>query len=351
MALLDAGKGAHQAAMTGGRVTVVPPQGPAGAFFADARYSTADFFAMFEVPFQAGNGWTAVEDEKSARVAVVTGELATRLYGTTDAVGRTLRLGKYDFRVIGVLRPWHPVPHFYDLGMGKYAEPEQVYLPLRTATDLKLGTQGSISCWGDGFPETGGLREADQCGWLQSWVQLDTPAQVAAYRGFLDDYSREQARLGRFARPPNVRLRNVQAWLDHKRVVPGSVQLQALLALGFMLVCLVNTVTLLLVKFMRRGPELSVRRAMGASRRAIFSQLLVEASVVGVSGGVVGLMLAALGLWIVRQQPAEYAGLAHLDAPMLSATLAVSVAATLLAALFPAWRACRIAPARLLKIQ
>jgi len=37
-----------------------------------------------------------------------------------------------------------------------------------------------------------------------------------------------------------------------------------------MLVCLVNTVTLLLVKFMRRGPELSVRRAMGASRRAIF---------------------------------------------------------------------------------
>lgn len=352
MALLDARKGTHQAVMTGGQVTVVPPQGATGAFFANARYSTADFFPMFEVPFLAGSGWTAEEDAKSARVAVIPAELATKLYGTTQAVGRTLRLGKYDIRVMGVLAPWHPVPHFYDLAMGKYAEPEQVYLPLRTAMDLQLSTMGSISCWGDGgFPTDGDLRHAENCSWLQSWVQLDTPAQVSAYRGFLQDYSREQAKLGRYARAPNIRLRDVQAWLDYKRVVPGSVQLQALLALGFMLVCLVNTVTLLLVKFMRRGPELSVRRAMGASRRAIFSQLLVEASVVGVSGGGVGLMLAALGLWIVRQQPAEYAGLAHLDAPMLSATLVASVAATLLAALFPAWRACRIAPARLLKIQ
>ena len=338
--------------MTGGQVTVVPPQGASGAYFADARYSTADFFPMFEVPFAAGSGWTAEEDARSARVAVITTELATKLFGTTQALDRTLRLGKYDFRVMGVLAPWHPVPHFYDLAMGKYAEPEQVYLPLQTAIDLKLGTMGSISCWGDaGFPNDGDLRHADNCSWVQSWVQLDTPAQVAAYRGFLQDYSREQAKLGRYERAPNIRLRDVTAWLDYKRVVPGSVQLQALLALGFMLVCLVNTVTLLLVKFMRRGPELSVRRAMGASRRAIFAQLLVEASVVGVSGGAVGLALAALGLWIVRQQPAEYAALARLDVQMLLATLVASVAATLVAALFPAWRACRIAPARLLKIQ
>ena len=134
-------------------------------------------------------------------------------------------------------------------------------------------------------------------------------------------------------------------------MVPGSVQLQTLLALGFLLVCLVNTVALLLVKFLRRGGELSVRRAMGASKRAVFTQLLVAASLVGMAGGVAGLLLAMFGLWIVRQQPVQYAALARLDAPMLGATLALAVCATVLAALFPAWRACRIVPARLLKTQ
>jgi putative ABC transport system permease protein len=53
----------------------------------------------------------------------------------------------------------------------------------------------------------------------------------------------------------------------------------------------------------------------------------------------------------VRQQPAQYAALAHLDPTMLLTTFVLAVCATVLAAVFPAWRACRLAPARLLKIQ
>jgi putative ABC transport system permease protein len=78
---------------------------------------------------------------------------------------------------------------------------------------------------------------------------------------------------------------------------------------------------------------------------------LVEAALVGLAGGVVGLLLAAFGLWVVRQQPVEYAAFAHMDGSMLAATFVLAVCATLLAALFPAWRACRIVPARLLKTQ
>jgi putative ABC transport system permease protein len=69
------------------------------------------------------------------------------------------------------------------------------------------------------------------------------------------------------------------------------------------------------------------------------------------AGGAIGLLLSSFGLWVVRQQPQEYATLAHLDATMLLATFVLALAATLLAALFPAWRACRIPPARLLKTQ
>jgi putative ABC transport system permease protein len=347
--LLHAHKGVRQAAMTGGQATVRPEQGKARAFFADARYTSADFFGLFDVPFAYGSGWTAADDEKQARVAVISRKLADKLYGAEHAVGQLLRLGKYSFRVVGVIDPWDPVPHYYDLTHGSYGHSEEVFLPLETAIALKQDTAGSMSCWGRP-PDDGDMRKAD-CVWTQFWVQLDSPAQVAAYREFLVHYSQQQKTLGRFARPPNTRLHDVMGWLDYNHVVPGSVQLQGLLALGFMLVCLLNTVALLLVKFLRRGSELSVRRAMGASKRAVFAQLLVEAALVGLSGGVAGLLLASFGLWIVRQQPAQYAGLAHLDMPMLLATFVLAVCATVLAAVFPAWRACRLMPARLLKIQ
>lgn len=350
MNLLHAGKAVHQAATSGGQVTVVPPQGASHAFNEDARYATADFFTMFDVPFVDGSGWTASDDDKHARVAVIARDLAEKLYGTSHAVGQMLRLGKYDFRVVGVIDRWNPEPHFYDLTQGNYAKSEQVFLPIETAMELKYEIAGAIVCWG-GFPMDGDFINAQGCGWAELWVQLDTPAQVTAYRTFLANYSDQQKALGRFARPPNIRLRDVMQWLDYNQVVPGSVQLQTLLALGFLLVCLVNTVALLLVKFLRRGGEIAVRRAMGASKRDVFAQLLVEASLVGVAGGALGLLLAMLGLWIVRQQPVPYAALAHLDGPMLAATFVLAVCATMLAALFPAWRACRIVPARLLKTQ
>ncbi len=349
MNLLHAHKGAHEVAMVGGQVAVHPPQGKARAFYVDARYTSADFFRMFEVPFVAGNAWNAADDAKQARVAVISRKLADKLYAAGHAVGQTLRLDKASFRVIGVIGAWDPVPHYYDLTHGPYAHSEDVFLPLQTAIALKQSTSGSISCWAN-MPDDGDLRNAG-CTWLQFWAQLDTPAQVGAYREFLVHYSQEQKKLGRFQRPPNVRLRDVMQWLDFNHVVPGSVQLQALLALGFMLVCLVNTVALLLVKFLRRGGELAVRRAMGASRGSIFAQLLMEGAMVGLAGGVVGLLLAWFGLWVVRHQPTAYASVAHLDVSMLVATFVLAVCATLVAALFPAWRACRLMPARLLKVQ
>jgi len=350
MNLVHARKGINQAAMSAGFATVIPPQGPTHAFRTDARFATADFFTMFGVPFADGSGWTAAADDQRARVAVITRKLSDKLYGTPHAAGRTLRLGKYDFRVIGVIDDWHPEPHFYDLTTGNYAKPEQVFVPFQTAMELHQSTVGSMNCWGRG-PSNGDMTKASQCAWVQFWVELDTPAQVAAYWQFLVNYSEQQKALGRFQRPPNIELRDVMQWLTYNHVVPGTVQLETLLALGVLLVCLVNTVALLLVKFLRRGGELAVRRAMGASRRSVFVQLLVEAALLGLSGGAAGLLLAVFGLWIVRQQPAEYAPLAHLDGAMLGATFLLAVCGALFAALFPAWRACRIAPARLLKTQ
>ncbi|WP_333677990.1 ABC transporter permease [Dyella sp.] len=348
MNLLRAKRATRQALMTEGMVPVQPAQSGIAPFHATGLYTTADFFPMFDVPFQFGGGWSAAEDDGKARVAIISAKLNDKLFGGQNSVGKELRLQKTTFRIVGVLGDWHPNPHFYQLYMGSYSDSEDVFVPLSTSRDLHIEHDGSTDCWGNSGGDEKNL-EHMTCTWLQFWVQLDSPAEVAAYRIFLEHYSQEQHAIGRFARPPNVRLRNVMQWLDYQQVVPSDTRLQTWLALGFLVVCLVNTVGLMLAKFMRRAGELGVRRALGASQRTLFAQLLTESGVIGLAGASGGLLLAWLGLWLVRQQPADYARLAHMDAAMLLATFVLAVCASLLAGLLPAWRACRVAPGLQLK--
>jgi putative ABC transport system permease protein len=348
MNLLRAHRADRQALMTGGAVPIQPTDANIDPFYVDARYTTADFFPMFDVPFEYGASWSAKDDGDGARVAVISRDLNDKLFGGNDSVGRTLRINDADMRIVGVLDAWRPNPHFYDLYQGTYGENEGVFVPLSVMQDLKLDHLGSTDCWGKGPGLQEDMKTAS-CTWLQLWVELDTPAKAAAYKQFLLNYARTQHAQGRFQRPPNVRLRDVMQWLEFRQVVPGDVRLQVWLAFGFLLVCLVNTVGLMLAKFLRRSGEIGVRRALGAARRAVFAQLLVEAGIVGLAGGVFGFLLALAGLWVVRRQPADYAKLAHLDPAMLLVTFALAVGASLLAGLLPAWRACRIAPALQLK--
>ncbi|BFI95378.1 MAG: ABC transporter permease [Rhodanobacter sp.] len=350
MNLLRAKRADRQALMTGGDVAVQPGESTLDPFYEDARFTTAGFFPMFGVPFAYGHAWGGAEDEAHARVAVISSTLNDKLFGGKDSTGQTLRLSGTDFRIVGVIGDWNPNPHFYDLDRASYNEDEGVYVPLSTSQDVGMNHDGNVECWGNGGNGINPIHDSP-CTWLQFWVQLDSPAKATAYRQFLVNYSEQQKALGRFQRPPNVQLRNVMQWLDYNQVVPDDVRLQNGLAFGFLLVCLVNTVGLMLAKFLRRAGELGVRRALGASKRALFAQLLVEAGVVGMVGGVGGLLLAFAGLWLVRQQPASYAALAHLDPAMLLATFLLALGASLLAGLLPAWRACQIAPALQLKSQ
>jgi putative ABC transport system permease protein len=352
-ALLREARGDRQAMMSGAGLAIEPAREGLTPFNVDARQTTADFFPMFDAPFAHGGAWQAADDAGRARVAVISRALNDRLFGGQDSVGSTLRMNQSDFTIVGVLDEWRPVPRFYDLNNSRFGEVEQVFIPFSTARDMRLGHNGNMNCWGDTSDggEEGQYGLNAPCTWIQYWVELDSADKVRAYRQYLENYSDQQRAAGRFERPTNVGLRNVMQWLEFNNVVPRDVRLQAWLALGFLLVCLLNTVGLLLAKFMRRSGEIGVRRALGASRRAVFSQYLVEAGVVGLAGGALGLGLALLGLWAVRQQPAGYAELARLDATMLAATFALALFASLLAGILPAWRAGQVAPAIQLKSQ
>ena len=306
------------------------------------------------VPFQYGAGWSAEQDARHGRVAVISKPLNEKLFGGADSTGKTVRFGGVDFQVVGVIDEWRPTPKFYDLNSNRYGEAEQAYVPFSTSRDLRMDRNGSMNCWrsdGNNDDPEGETGVNAPCSWIQYWVELDAAGKADAYRQYLVNYSDQQRAAGRFERPTNVRLRSVMEWLDFKRVVPSDVRMQVWLAFGFLLVCLLNTVGLLLAKFMRRASEIGVRRALGASRRAIFAQCLVEAGTVGLAGGILGLGLAQLGLWAIRQQPTGFSDILQLDATMLLATFALAILASVLAGLLPAWHACQVTPAIQLKSQ
>jgi putative ABC transport system permease protein len=180
---------------------------------------------------------------------------------------------------------------------------------------------------------------------------LDGAAAAETYKDFLDGYVQEQKANGRFQRPLNNRVSTVAQWLESLRIVSRDAQTQTWLAFAFLLVCLINTVGLLLAKFMARAPEIGLRRAVGASRRQVFAQFLVESGMVGVAGAVCGLLLTWLGLMGLRALYGDGATgrLAELDTGMVIITAIGAIVASLLAGLFPTWRACQVTPALQLK--
>jgi putative ABC transport system permease protein len=353
-ALLRDKRGDRQAFMTAGSAAIEPDKDGIDPFYADARFTTADFFGLFDAPIAYGRGWTADEDQARARVAVIAKPLNDRLFGGGNSVGKTIRLDGSEFKVIGVLGEWNMAPRFYDLTMRTFGGDEQLYVPFWTSRALKMDTSGDMTCWdaNGNDPEGEGSQGLNApCAWLQYWVELRTPEKVAAYERYLKAYSDQQRAAGRFERPTNVRLHDVMGWLDENNIVPSDVRLQSWLAFGFLFVCLLNTVGLLLAKFMRRSAEIGVRRALGATRRAIFAQYLVEAGAIGFAGGLFGLLLTFLGLWAVRQQPTHYAEFVRFDGTMLLVTIALTLVASVLAGILPALRACQITPAIQLKSQ
>ncbi len=348
MDLWNAHRADRQALVTSSPVKVRAPDTSHPPLMLRMLSTTSDFFGMFEVPFQYGHGWSRQADADRARVAVISSDLNDKLFGGRNSVGRTLRIRDTDVRIIGVLKPWRPTPLFYDPWGQNFSKTEGVFAPFSSSMEINAGNFQQYTCWK--LPKKAGYLENSDCAWVWMWVQLDSPAKVRAYARFLDGYADQQKALGRFAvGHEHVRLRGLMDWLHVQGMVPDDVRLQAWLASAFLVICLFNAVGLLLAKFLRRSGEIGVRRALGASRGSIFTQCLVEAGVVGLLGGLLGWLLTLFGLWLVRQQPVEYAHLAHLDPAMFGVTFMLAVASSLAAGLVPALRASRVEPSWQLK--
>lgn len=340
----------RQTALFPAAMSIVPAD-PSMLPFRETSYAWyADAFPMFDIPFLYGHGWTADEDASHAAVAVIGKALNEKLFNGANSVGKNINLNGRDYRIVGVAAKWNPEPVFYDvINTNGFDDPIEVFIPFTRAVEVQTTTNGNNNCSKD--PGKGwDAWIKSECVWLGYWAELPTTAQADAYRHYLNGYAAEQQRAGRFHWAPNTRLRNVTEWLDYQKVVPQEAKVSLLVSLGFLLICLVNTVGLLLAKFMKRSSEIGVRRALGATRKEIYLQFLIEAAAIGLAGGVVGLVLTGLGVMGISLvfEP-DIAKLATLDGSLVLLTMLLAILATVLAAFYPTWRAAQVQPAWQLK--
>lgn len=348
-----------------GRV-ITPERKGEKPFATSVRVTTADFFAMFDVPFIYGGGWTRADDEAPAPVVVITKYANQKLFGGVNSVGRTITIGDSQFRIVGVIDAWMPQPRFYDLNNNTFDLPENLFMPWGWTEALKLPANGNTNCVRSNtkarnFEE---LLTAD-CVWLQFWAELPSAEQRERYRRFVDNYTTDQKRYGRFPRPLNNRVVDVDEWMKMYDVIGDESRIQVAVAAMFLIVCILNTFGLMLAKFLKAAPISGLRRALGASRLDVIRQHLIEVVIVGLLGGAVGLGLTFMGLRAIRamnsrpfpgmdDNPARVAiqqSLTNVDFQMFAIALLLSLLTGILAGLYPAWRVGRLTPSTFLKTQ
>jgi putative ABC transport system permease protein len=310
-----------------------------------------NFFAMFDAPFKFGGPWPRADDQEGNPVVIISRKLNDQFFGGANSIGKTFTLEGDSYRVVGVLDHWPLVPRFYNLRIRPYGQVDEVFIPFNRAIKGQAQATSSMSCK-DSTTASFEARLRSECLWIQLWVELPTAADVLKYRAALNNYAADQQRSGRFHWPPHTQIRDVMQWLKYRHIVPNELGLLVLASFGFLFVCLMNAMGLMLARIIGRTQDISMRRALGANRTAIIGQSLVETTVIGVLGAILGLLLTMLGLFAMRVALADdFAALTYLNARAIGIEVLLAIGTAILAGLYPTWRAARVEPALQLKAE
>jgi len=302
-----------------------PPDDSQKPVLDDLRFVFRDFFFLFDVPFLYGGPWSKEADTNAEAMVVIDRETNERLFGGENSVGKWLRLDSKEYRISGVLDSWNPAPKVYDLTNWHWSEKEPVYIPFHHMETLEKSSWGNTNCW---LPDDGDTFQEflnSECVFLQVWAELPTQEHRQSFQEFIDNYSLEQKQYGRFQRPMNNVLLNAEETLRDQEVLGGQFRTDMIIACLALIVCVLNVIGLILGKFMSRLGESGIRRALGASRRAIFQLHLVEAVVLGAIGGLMGYPLTLLGLHAMRVLTSDPAAIFRFEPIMLVGLVFVAI--------------------------
>ena len=261
-----------------------------------------------------GRFLTDQDDADVAAVTVLGSSTATELFGTTDVVGRSVTINNIEFTVVGVLEP---------AGSDASANlDDQALVPLSTSANRLVG---------------GSSRTSVSTIYLQA---QSADALSAAYQEaqslLLNLHQVASATTADFT------ISSQQSLLDTATSVSKTltILLTGIAALS-LLVGGIGVMNIMLVSVTERTREIGLRKALGAPPTAIRRQFLVEAVVLGLSGGLLG---AALGIAGAKILPGLLSTTIVISPAAVLGSIAIAIAIGIIFGVYPATRAARLAP-------
>lgn len=275
---------------------------------------TPSFFDVFGVRVLHGRSFMAGEDAAGRnRVVVIDHALWRQRFGGDPAIGRTVILNDLPHEVIGVLPPGVPFP---------FGEP-RIFVPIPEAAAAE--------------PPPRAVH------YLTVFARLKPGVTMEQARGEMD-------RIGAGLEaeyPTQNRGHSAHVTALAPEIVKGvrSMLLVLMAAVAFiLLIACINVTNLLLAKAAARRREVAVRAAIGASRSRLGRQVLVETTVLALTGGAAGMLVAVWGVqFLATQMPPAIRPEQSvvLSLPVLAFTVALCVGAGPLAGALPAWHLLR----------
>jgi len=286
----------------------------------NAARLTASMFSVLGVSPLMGRTFTTQEDEGGQQVALVSYQTWRSRFDGDNILGRKILLDRKPYEIIGVM----PREFEFPLVPGQLNRSE-LWVPMSfTQTELIQG----VGNWG--YYMVGRLKPGV------------TPAQAQQ-----DAVASAEEIMRNF--PPALRSRHIQPAvqpLDEITVAQARplIHTLSLAVIVVLFIACANLAGLLLVRVIRRRREISVRLALGASEAAILRQSLVEALLLSISGGVLGLALASVALHVgIDMLPETLPRVSSigLDWKVAVFSLGLAVVTGLLCGLVPAVAAAR----------
>lgn len=349
--------------LTGGTLSI--PDGEIKPVLMRGRISTRDFFTMFDKKFIYGSAWDVSADLEPRDIIILSEETNKKLFGGKNSLGKSILFEGYAYQVVGVIESQKGNNlQDVDAGTGLMSPADQFHLPFGLLAVRDMPRWRPVLCPDDKREYGAGYQGvlAGTCLWITHWVEFSNMQQKQEYEAFIKQYITEQKTLGFYPRPLRFTLSNI----DEKMKLNGSQSsFEAIVfyfGFGFLVVCTLNAIGMLMAKFMKNLPESGVRRALGANRFSIFSQHLLESALIGVLGGILGVVFTYVGLeilqYIFASRPSangiteiNFEALFVPDAVIFSLTVLAAIVASLCAGIYPSWRICSAPAAQYLKLQ
>ncbi|MGA2081427.1 MAG: ABC transporter permease [Holophaga sp.] len=272
--------------------------------------STSNFAAMFNLDLESGRYFSDNEDQAAANLAVIGADTRDELFPHLDPLGRTLTLGGLPFRIIGVFTRQGKA-----LG---FSRDNVVCIPIQVYRKNFMGPQDSLNLQ---VQARGGVAGLDA-----SMDEVRALLRASRHTGFKDPD------------PFGILTQDVlqDLWKQISRAAFVLMLLVSSVSLGVGGIVIMN---IMLVSVVERTHEIGIRIALGARKRDVARQFLLEAATLSLCGGLAGLLAGSAAGWVVR----EVVGFpARITPGIVGASVALSTLVGLAAGLLPARRAANL---------